>query len=435
MKNIIVCILSIFLSPYFFNTAWANIEFNIHVMETTEKTKAINESNMSVDLGNHYFSYIQNDLKYIYDFVKKRIIKIALSKKIYTDDSLFSDIGLRAYTFQNRLGSDSEGKAVPSYPVLNEHMFSLKKDGMKSEISETLKEGMVCFSSANKNLLAYSNEGYDVSRDDKEIFMKFFRYIFGGHPQILAKLARDHTIPKKIWVYYYGDTEKIKALGISALKTTPTHFFSLVNYTPGVLAKDEDGFLHFLHKVKHSENIDLIKYMATLLKEADTHFQEGFYLDAMLTFIEYRFVSGLPFPTDFENKKFLLESDDNVFKFFKAIQPPENDDAAPEHLTVLTSLEKEAKFKKHVIWLFKANTHLKVGNLQEAKKLFHKALKANTNIALAYKDLGGIYFKESNTKIAWRCWDVARKITPGHRRLMYLDGYEKKFEMDYPEFF
>jgi tetratricopeptide (TPR) repeat protein len=285
---------------------------------------------------------------------------------------------------------------------------------------------MVCFSSANKNLLAYSNEGYDISRDDKEIFMKFFRYVFKGHPQILAKLARDNTIPKKIWVYYYSDLEKIDVLTISDPQITPKHSFSLAEYTSGVLAKDEDGFLHFLHKIRHSEDIDLIKYMDSLLKEADTYFQAGSYLDAMLTFIEYRFVSGLPFPT---------EADDNVLRLFKAIRPPEDNDAAKEHLKTLTDLEKEAKFKKHIVMLFKANTYLKMGTHQDAKKLFHKALKANPHIALAYKDLGGIYFKESNTKIAWRCWDVARKIAPGHRMLMYLDGYEKKFELTYPEFF
>jgi len=57
MKNLIFGIFLIFLMSVFTRSAWANIEFDIHILETTEKTKSPHEYDMSVELGDHYFSF------------------------------------------------------------------------------------------------------------------------------------------------------------------------------------------------------------------------------------------------------------------------------------------------------------------------------------------------------------------------------------------
>jgi len=83
----------------------------------------------------------------------------------------------------------------------------------------------------------------------------------------------------------------------------------------------------------------------------------------------------------------------------------------------LQELENKSKHKIHVIKIFQANAQSDLGDTLKAKELFGEALKDNPHITGAYKDLGGLYFNEYNAVLAWRCWDVARKILPSHNML------------------
>jgi len=446
MKKTILFFIAFLSISNFANSASANIEFSIHVHQTTEKKDSDNKilrdenrSEMLVNIGDGYFSYTSKGTKYIYDFTKKRVLTIDMSKRIFSDDSLFSNIGFREYEFKNRLmlgGALAAAKIEdnPMQQVLSEHLFSLQKKDAHSKLSQTLENDFLLFAAGGKELLSYSRQGEQVAHKDKETFVKFFRYVFGGHPQILDKLLSDDVIPKSIRIHRYNMFHEINALTISAIKNTPKKSFSIEGNRPGVLSNDSDEFSIHLNKIKHSKNMPLENHLKLLLSRAEEHYKNGHYMDTMLAYLEYNLVSGLPFPSTFHEQKAILIQNRNVKQLLASLSP-KSKEKAEQFLSVLQNLEKASKQQSHVLKIFEANIQMSLRHHQEAKELFYKALKINPYITGAYKDLGGIYFNEYNAVLAWRCWDVARKIAPTHKMLTQINKFETRLSMDHPEFF
>jgi len=448
MKKIILAFITFALSCCYVVQASANIQFSIKDHQIKEKqkedktiSKEENDSEISVELGNDFFSYISEGTKYIYDFKDKRVFTVNLSSKKFSDDSLFSDIGFRTYEFQNRLmlgGALAAGGVEdnPMLPVFSEHLFSLQQKDKKSELSQTSKDNLQVFSAAGKDLLSYSPQGMEVSSREKAMFIKFIRYVFGGHPQILKQLSSDNIIPKSIQVHRYNVFNEHNILSLSEIKTTPSRSFSLDGYSTAVLDIDTDPFSNFLNDIKNSKNINLEKHLISLLAQAKSYYQNGNNIDTMLCYLEYNLASSNPLPPVYEEQREVLNQDENVKKLLATLRlSPKNKEEGEDFLHKLQELEKESKHQSHVLKIFQANAQSGLGNYQKAKELFYEALKASPHITGAYKDLGGLYFNEYNAVLAWRCWDVARKISPTNKMLVQINEFESRLLKDYPEFF
>ncbi|OGW24050.1 MAG: hypothetical protein A2X59_12375 [Nitrospirae bacterium GWC2_42_7] len=446
MKKTLLLTLAIILILYASGSALANIEFTVKVHQVKETqdsdkkiTKDADDYSMTVDIGDDYFSYTKDGTQYVYDFTKKRIITIDLAKKIFADDSLFSDIGFRTYEFQNRLmlgGALAAGGVEdnPMLPVYSEHLFSLQQKDNKSELIETSKDDHVNFTVADKELLSYSKEGAHVTHANKEMFIKFFRYVFGGHPQILSKLSIDDNIPERIRIHLYNIMKEINTLTITSIKTTAKKQFSLENYSPGVLSTDTEEFSKSLNDIKYSKNIDFGGHLALLLSKAKEYYQNQNYIDSILGYLEYSLASGLPLPPIFQEQKAELMKDGDVNKLLTVLNSKSKEEAE-EHLAILQGLEKKTKYQGHVLKIFEANTLTGLGKQKEAKELFCEVLKDKPYLVGAYYDLGGIYYSDYNAVMAWRCWDVARKIDFTHKMLIPINEFETNLLKGYPDFF
>lgn len=432
MNKIIPHIILLILCLCFAGHASANIMFTINVHQIKEKqdqdkiiSKEENKFDVEVELGDSYFSYIKNGKKYIFDFANRRVYTIELSNKLFSDDSLFSNISFRNSEFRNRLMLGGAFKAAgikgnPMLPVYSEHLFSIQQKDKKTELSKTEKNNLVQFSTEGKELLSFSKLGHKVTRENKKMFIKFFRYVYSGHPQILETLSSGNTIPESIRIHRYNIINENNSLSISTIKTTPTKPFSLGSYSPGILSDNPDSFSKHLNDIKYSKKINLQKYLAFLLSQANEYFREGNYLDTMLVYMEYNLASGPPLPEVFQKQRSAIIQDSRVKELITSLSP-KNKKEAETHLTSLQSLMEKSIHQKHVIQILEANTQKSLGNHQKAKELFYKVLNTSPYITGAYKDLGGLYFDEYNTVLAWRCWDIARKIAPNNKMLNQIN--------------
>lgn len=446
MKINFLLIVTFTLGLCFSSNVFANIEFVIDVHQIKEKHgsnevpyKEKIDYEISVDIGESYFSYTQNDTKNIYDFANKRIFTIDLTHKIFADDSLFSNIGFRTYEFQNRLilGKTLAAASVednPMLPVFSEHLFSLEQKDSTVELSRSSKDELFFFSAAGKELLSYSVQGNRVDSEDNKKFVKFLRYVFGGHPQILEQLSSENYIPKTILVHQYNVINESSKLTISQIKNTPNKLFTLEGYIPSVLTNDTDPFSKYLNAIKHSQNIKLESHLKLLLAKGKGYFKSRNYLDTILVYLEYGLTSSLSFPPVFQEQREVLVQDEKVKRLLTSLSPKSKEEAV-EYLATLHDLEKYSKHQVHVIKIFMANIYAGLGDNKKAKDLFQEVLKSSPHIAGAYKDLGDLYFDDYNTISAWRCWDIAREIAPEHTMLTQISEFELSLMRDHPEFF
>jgi tetratricopeptide (TPR) repeat protein len=392
-----------------------------------------------VDLGDRFFSYTQEGSQQIYDFANKRIITVDLATKRYSDDSLFSDLGFRVFEFQNRLGlsgiiATAKISDNPMTPVLSEHLFALQQKDKKSELSQTEKDDWVSFSADGKELLSYSKGGQPVSSEKKEMFIKMIRYIYGGHPQILAKMASDNFIPRSITIHRYNILNEIYNLKISDIENTPAKFYSLEGYEPKILSADTDKFSDALNKIKHKKDIDLEKHLKLIESKIKEYLENNNNLDAMLIGFEYSLTAGLSLPVALQDRIPDITKDESVKKLLLSLNS-KSKDQAKINLDILQNLEKETVSERHTLKIFEANHQMILGKYDAAKELFQEVLKHHPYITGAYKDLGGLYHNEYNMVMAWRCWDVARKIVPTHNMLNPIKEMESEMMNEYPEFF
>lgn len=445
MKNRkLLFILTTFLA-FYSGYVSANIIFSVNVHEIKETPEKDNNKmkkeetdyELDVEIGDSFFMYTQNDTKHIYDFAGRKIYTIDALKKQYSDESMFSDIGFREYEFQNRLelGGIFGAAAIknnPMLPAFSEHLFSLRQGDKKSELERKTKKGLVIYSVDDHELLSYSEEGQKVSAENMQMFTRFFRYVFGGHPQILDELAFLNILPRTIQIRQYNIVNKNSKLSVSSITTTPSKKFSLEESTLKI--NDPDAFLKILNEVRYSKTIDFEKYLQGLISEASNHFKDGNYLDAMLAYFEYNLASGRGLPPSFEEQKALILQNEDVILLATSLSP-KNKEEAEKCLSILQELEKKTKTRQEILKIFEADTLMGLHKTNEAEKLFHKIITARPYIAGVYKDLGDLYYGAYDAVMAWRCWDAARNIAPKHKMLIQINEFESKLVKDHPEFF
>lgn len=132
-------------------------------------------------------------------------------------------------------------------------------------------------------------------------------------------------------------------------------------------------------------------------------------------------------------KKF--QGSPEVVRFSRSIgvQDDEMKVKAVEYLRKVRKVAPESNAPQ--LKVYEANFLADVGEGELAEKLFLEALEANDLLAGAWFDLGGLYHKRYETPVAWRCWDIARKIAPDHGLLKNADRREARLIEWHPEYF
>ncbi len=101
----------------------------------------------------------------------------------------------------------------------------------------------------------------------------------------------------------------------------------------------------------------------------------------------------------------------------------------------LNSLERRNPQPKYILGVIRANVLVHAGRPQEAIALQKKALDANPYLAAVYYDIGSAYYSDFSFSLAWRCFEMARKLAPKHFVLRQLDELQARFEKDFPDDF
>ncbi|MGJ8691714.1 MAG: hypothetical protein ACSHW0_04475 [Thalassotalea sp.] len=441
----------------FSRQAFANIAFDIAVTQTSI-TKASNEQaskaeeqgqaetetqiqqyQLHVEIGSNYFSYTKENHQYIYDFSKQRIYNLDLTAKVYSDDSLFSVVGYKVFEFRNRIKlNEVLAKAAVNNdvlaPVYSEHLFSLTNDAATSALDNNQDSDFIRFSHQSKELLAYSKKNHKLDNDDFAVFMKFFTYIYGGHPRALTHLQQAKYLPQAIEINQYNIAEQRYQLAISAPVKVARKNYSLASFKLGVIGHDDSELIQHLITVSADKLAVTDEYLAKMIGQAEQSVDAGNMLAAMLSYFEYNLVSGRALPESFMKNKEQIARDKSVRLLFSSLQAKDQHNAK-DNIIALKTLMTLAGDRQTVLKVFLANNYLVVRNSSKAQQLFTEVIKVNPYLVGAYKDLGGIYFDLFNTAMAWRCWDLARQLMPEHSMLIHINNLEKQLKERNPQFF
>ena len=392
---------------------------------------------MDVTLSDDYTAVKMPKVELIYDFKSRRYFVLDTVNKVYVDYSLYSIAGFRTMELKNRENINAMlAKAKIDTPlsrqVDREQELSVAGDDAV-KIDESAGDGTLEFSSEGRKLASWSKAGARVGEADAARFAQFLRYTQAGHPQLLARLARDGVIPGRLtFTVNTGVGVRTVTIGVAEVKSARPPAYDLKGYAPRVAQTGELDIM--LDRMASLTPERLAALRAAHPCDTAADYRDDQLLDTMLGRTECVLATGepmLPFtPAQLEKVR-----EDPAVALMLASVSPKNKEEYEGAVKTLMELRKQAPRKAYVLKLLEANNRLRLGQRKESLQLFGEVLEANPVLGGAYKDLGDLLLLTGDSPRAWRSWDIGRGIAPKVPNFTAVNDFEAQLLKRHPEFF
>jgi hypothetical protein len=398
---------------------------------------------VTIILGSQYLIAKGDRQETVYDFRSRRIIRLNLVNNLYSDRSLYSDIGFRVSELVNRMGIDAALKATKlgvQGRFDNESCLSLE---MPPGFRQTEPDPVIERTKLGATGWEFCHDGHAAVEFVPAIAQipgLFYRR-FGGflrhecciHPEIIREITASGQIPQRLvvrWHYWTVSTtssfeltsvayaeKDSTVLPTDATPETPSGALGRVL----ALVRDEG---RSTHRPTRSEAGQF----------ADQAIAEKKYLDAGLALIEYGLQSGEQ-PADEMRAHSKEFQGDESWRRYLASFDQSTKEACQNSLKVNGTLDRTKLKKGYMLDLQRADLLMQVGHAKEAEELFLHVLEANPFLTGVYHDLGQLYCKEFEQSTAWVCFDTGRMLYPSHPIMRDIDALEQRLRHDFPEYF
>jgi hypothetical protein len=395
-----------------------------------------------VTLGHRFFSTEAKDVRTIYDFERYRILRVNLRAKTFEDDSLYSDVGFRVLEFYNRMQlgnalrsanikSPVSPEALQHFDVaLVENLFSLADDKSRTVVDARKVKGATEYHWQQYTLMTVGDRTKPIPTEYQTEYWRFFRYYAGGHPRILESLASAKGVPERSIIVLSNFKAETRTLTLQSIATPPDAPYSLDGFT---LAQPDREPYSTLKLIGADAPHELQLRVETALKDRDSAFAQGKYLDAFLANQEAALSTGESTIDWLRSARDKLNADPEVMRVAAALGKHDAGQA-PRLADELASVRALAPAHVEVLEIFEGNTRLEFGEAQGLGLLL-SAARADPYLTGVWRDLGDHYYRSFHMAEAWACLDAARRIAPNHPMLKPADDMERALRAKNPEYF
>jgi hypothetical protein len=424
----------------------------------------------SLTIGDTTLQYVDRAGRHVViDFVRRRRLAVDGKTGTFVDDSLFAEVGLRSAELPNRAhirkvieASGADGSMFG--PVMVEHQLALRGEGSTTTIERErpIADGPsprglraffrgkaspkpaaadivtevsgdeIVYRAGSRLLLAHACDGLDAPSRG---LAQFLRYRWGGHPLVLAEIAKLPFVPHQL---------RLHALQPAGFDRGP------VTVRARAVRPSEGGW-HTPTDLREVGNFDADDPVDRMLMDArpaitaprrpnderlaevQSLIQGGDGVTGALRFFELTLEQGVPMPPEIA-AALRTTSDERVHALIASLSVRDKP-TVRQALAFHSWLRESIPGGSAALDAFEAEHRMKVGEPKEAKALLVRALTANPRLVGAYKTLGDAYFAAYDAKRAWRCWDMARALCPSHPMLAAVAGFEQTLLARYPEYF
>lgn len=395
------------------------------------------EKDLVFILGKKQLGLSVDDNLTIFDFDKKRILKVDPKLKTYEQHSLYMMSAFKHAEAMNRamLGkilAKSGGQLADSFDPFNaacELGMVLPEQPENPGITVSEKGDELEFSYKGK-VVTKATLGDAIPAANLPMMEKFYVYNCNLHPHIRKELLARKRVPKElnIVISQRGITNNISMVLKKGDDTIPSLALS-PEY------KESFGKLPLSSL---EERIIVKKDVPPLPKKEDS-FAEAKSLiakkepvDAFLTMMEYSLCTGDQPVVETKEIFEATKKDPTVKKISENIMPASKE-AAAASLKTLASIDIKKYKKGYLLEILKGNVERLIGGNPTPRFLY--VLNQNPSVVSAYKDLGTYYYSRYDVQNAWDSFDLGRKIMPAHPLFKDIDKLEATLLETHPEYF
>lgn len=422
----------------------ANLKLTFDVVQETstparpnsEASHATKTFPLTVLLSDQAFSSTGGPDPTFIDFTTRQSYRVDPSKESFSVISLYANIGFREAELRNRLGL-AQSLVAARVPdnlfdrVLFESALSLRAPN-STPLEPAVSDERISYTHGEKSLAFFSRAGFELTEPEAAQFIRFLRYSYSTHPDILARLQTLRLVPREFEIHRYdAATDRFRLILTKAERVTePVSSVSfLKNLKPSLPASPE------LRTALALESGDFKTRVAAARKSAVSAAQSKRYLDALLLFFEASSLStGEQLPPEFATYKAAIESDPDCRRFFTTRRTT-TPAASEQAVKTLIELESKTTAGRPVLKILRANLLTSLRRPAEAQRLILEALTEKPHILGAWRDLGFLYGSNFRMDLAWQWWDAARRLLPGSSQWKPMEDLEQRLAREYPEFF
>ncbi|HXZ02200.1 MAG TPA: hypothetical protein VEI03_19560 [Stellaceae bacterium] len=417
-------------------------------------------------LGVDYVDVVERGRETLYDFRLRRRLNLDRDAQLFANFSLYGDVAFRRFELGKRtvlagmFGEASHGEPPP----LALRPFWLESDvGLKSGADpppavgeEKTAEGGWRFRVGGETVALFSPASQAVPAELRRSFARFLRLRLPLHPDILAALALDGRLPRRLVLVSVEDGER-RPMGL-VLKTAgrlqgdyplPAAFAPrpLAGQSSDAEALSLSGLLPVMLQAVAGRSGDGPRPLEDYRSAAEEALErkEGFAAMLLLAEAALQYgvaagdcLTGLGWGAachDAEELGHRFAEDPRAALFYKAQTAEPKDPAAAA--AMWESLKRNDVANGYVVDAFLADRLSASGHREDAMGAFSRALAGDPYLAGVYKELGDHFLRASRTDLAWTCYDLGRAL-PGRNAddsLAGVDALEEELASAFPEFF
>jgi hypothetical protein len=390
-------------------------------------------------LGLDYVDVAENGRETLYDFRLRRRLSLDREAGLFANFSLYGDVAFRRFELDKRVtlaamfGEATHGDPLPLVlqPFWLESDLGLRSGGEQPPAigQEKTAEGAVRFRVDGEEVALFAPDSQAVPAELRRSFARFLRLRLPIHPDILAVIARDGRLPRRlVLVSAEGGERRPMGLILKAAERLDGDYPLSASFESRPLAGqpgDEEalslrGLLPVMLEAVAGRSGDGPRPLADYRRAVDQALDRGEGFAAMLLLAE----AALQYGTrardcvaqpgggaachgaeEFGRR---FAEDPRAALFYKAQTAEPRDPAAAAALW--EDLKHDDVANGYVVDAFLADRLSAAGHRQDAMGAFSRALAGDPYLAGVYKELGDHFLRASRTDLAWICYDLGRAL-------------------------
>lgn len=387
----------------------------------------------------------------IYDFGSRRHFRLSAETNDHLDVSLYALVAFRVRELQNRIvlgnalraGGVKEDSGMLD-PFEAESLFGLelpekaapgappapaKPDGFSRRVRE---DGGVEFVHGDRVVVGFTSGTLELAEGRRRDWERFLIHECAIHPRIRAQLVEAGHLPARL-EFTSRDSFRTRTTVFESLRAevapAQTPGQRLAGRAPRQPLESEP-LLAAIARTTGARP----PTKAEAIAFADAAIAAGRPLDGLLALLEHGFQTGDQPTDEIRRHKKTFERDEPCRRFFGG-RGQANNEERERSLAAYDSIDRTNLQKAYVLDILRANMLGPLGRSAEAKRLLIAALEVNPFLGGVYGDLGNLHFHAYEMAEAWTCWDVGRRLHPGHRLLAGATELERRFARDFPHLF
>jgi hypothetical protein len=394
------------------------------------------QAEILVVLGDRRMAIYEAEAVWVYDFEKRRVLRVDPKTATYSDWSLFAFVAFKEMELGHRLGLRARlpaGRAGPVPSVLDlETLFSMRAEGARPGRRESLAD-----SSRGGQLRFFTNGALamwaipsqtTLAPPRQAAFEHFLLHRCPMHPAARQALARAGKVPALLFYRYLDFQEETQVvLTLKGVASAPEANDPAAGARRVDVPDPSHANLARLLAARRAcgARPDRSWVEASLRFERESLAQRR-YLDAALASAERSVASELAREAHGDAALAAWESSLQWSDSAGARQAAER----------LQGIDGRRLEKAYVLALAAGRARMAAGDVAGGSRLLSLAVGGNPCLAAAWQELARAYLAAYEPVLAWICFDAARELAPpGCSARSEGERLERALLQRHPEFF